>query len=233
MKLPLNIVLLIALSVAQVGAAALSILRYETTLAWGTLYKVKTAPVDPADPFRGRYVAIRPAVTLVTPSDETERVLMEAYRSRAGRGGDLNAYVVLGLDAAGFARVEAIVADPPRSGDYLAISQTDLRMSPGREDARGTVLERVIILPFDRYYMSESAAPAAEERYRAAARRNDQTEAWITVRVRNGRGVVEGLYIDGVPIEVAARQAPYSPYFFGAALYTASVTGSSHFTSPS
>ena len=204
MKLPRNVVLLIALGVAQLSAAALSIVRYETTLAWGTLYKVKAAPVDPADPFRGRYVAIRPAVPLGSPSPETERALEDAYTSS---GRHRNAYVVLGSDLDGFAKVDAIVANPPRSDDYLAFSQTDLRVTPARVDARGTVVERAIVLPFDRYYMSESAAPAAEERYREAMRRNDETEAWITVRVRNGRGVVEGLYIDGVPIEVAARQA--------------------------
>ena len=206
MKLSLKVALLMALSVAQVGAAALSIFRYETTLAWGTLYKVKTEPVDPADPFRGRYVAIRPAVTLASPSAETERVLMNAYTARALQNGELNAYVVLGADADGFARAEAIVADPPRSGAYLALTQTDLRrVAASRWDARGAVLERAIVLPFDRYYMSEAAAPAAEQRYREAALRNDETRAWVTIRVRNGRGVVEGLFIDGVPIEVAAR----------------------------
>ena len=209
MKLPLKVVLLMALSVAQLGAAALSIVRYETTLALGTVYKIETAPVDPADPFRGRYVAIRPAIRLAGPqSAETERLLgaVGTFRGRgAGRG---TAYVVLTTGADGFARASAIVPEAPASGDFLEFVQTDSRLVRVAEEGRPAEFERMIVLPFDRYYMSESAAPAAEERYREASRRNDETRAWITVRVRNGRGVVEGLYIDGVPIEVAARLAP-------------------------
>jgi uncharacterized membrane-anchored protein len=208
MKLPLKVVLLIALSVAQLGAAALSIVRHETTLALGTLYKIESAPVDPADPFRGRYVAIRPAIRLAGPlSPETEAVIERVglFRGRGeGRG---KAYVVLTTGSDGFARASAIVAEPPASGDFLEFVQTDMRVVRAAEQDRPAEFGRMIVLPFDRYYMSESAAPAAEERYREASRRNDETRAWITVRVRNGRGVVEGLYIDGVPIEDAVRQA--------------------------
>ncbi len=31
----------------------------ENTIAEGTLYKFKTAPVDPSDPLRGKYVTLR------------------------------------------------------------------------------------------------------------------------------------------------------------------------------
>ena len=200
MKLPLKVVLLITLSVAQLGAAALSIVRYETTLALGTLYKIESAPVDPADPFRGRYVAIRPAIPLSSPlaSDIEQLGSVGAFRGKA--------YVVLTTGTDGFARASAIVSEAPASGDYLEFVQTDMRLVRAAEDGRPAEFERMIVLPFDRYYMNETAAPAAEQQYREASRRNDETRAWITVRVRNGRGVVEGLYIDGVPIEVAARQ---------------------------
>ena len=208
MKLPLKVVLLIALSVAQAGAAALSIVRYETTLALGTLHKIETAPVDPADPFRGRYVAIRPALPLASPvSSEAERLVGSVGTFRGRGAGVGKAYVVLTAGADGFARASAIVAEPPASGDFLEFTQTDLRLARAAEGGRPAEFERMVVLPFDRYYMSESAAPAAEQRYREASRRNDQTRAWVTVRVRNGRGVVEGLYIDGVPIEVAAQRA--------------------------
>jgi uncharacterized membrane-anchored protein len=208
MKLPLKIVLLIALSVAQVGAAALSIIRHETTLALGTLYKIESAPVDPGDPFRGRYVAIRPAIRLTTPLPSQTETLLSRVGTFRGRGSGLaTAYVVLTTGTDGFARASAIVPEAPASGDFLEFSQTDSRLVRVAEEGRPAEFERMIVLPFDRYYMTESAAPAAEERYREASRRNDETKAWITVRVRNGRGVVEGLYIDGVPIEVAARQA--------------------------
>jgi len=208
MKLPLKVVLLIALSVAQLGAAALSIVRYETTLALGTLYKIESAPVDPADPFRGRYVAIRPAIALTSSlSPESERLLGGVGMFRGRGEGPGKAYVVLTTGADGFARASAIVPEAPASGDFLEFAQADTRLVRAAEEGRPAEFERMIVLPFDRYYMAESAAPVAEDRYREASRRNDETKAWITVRVRNGRGVVEGLYIDDVPIEEIVRRS--------------------------
>jgi hypothetical protein len=54
---------------------------------------------------------------------------------------------------------------------------------------------------FDRYYMTEAAAPMAQQRFDEAVRRNAATRAWLEVGVRNGTGVIEGLFTDGVPIE--------------------------------
>jgi len=44
-------------------------------------------------------------------------------------------------------------------------------------------------------------APQAQQQQQHATRRNAQSRAWLAVRVKNGAGVIEGLLIDGVPIE--------------------------------
>ena len=194
MKLPLKVVLLVVLSAAQLTAAAWSMVRYELILATGRVYQVKTAPVDPADPFRGRYVAIRAILSLPTPLAPDVVALLDQVgvgRSDAARK---TAYAVLGTDTEGFARVVEVVPEPLGTGDYLEIKAVWERTT-GRD----------IVLPFDRYYLSETAAPAAEQRYREASRRGANRDTWITVRVRNGVGVIEGLFIDGVRIEDAVR----------------------------
>jgi hypothetical protein len=56
--------------------------------------------------------------------------------------------------------------------------------------------------------MSEAAAPEAQQRYADATSRNAATRAWLTVRVRNGVGVIEGLFIDDVPIEAIVALSP-------------------------
>ena len=50
-------------------------------------------------------------------------------------------------------------------------------------------------LSFNKFYMDEFEAPKAEAAYRASSRKKD-SETYITVRIRSGNGVVEGLYID-------------------------------------
>ena len=72
---------LIVLSLVQLGAASWSIIRYERILASGTPYKIRTEPIDPGDPFRGRYVAVRPAIVVAKPiAPETERLLQSIFR---------------------------------------------------------------------------------------------------------------------------------------------------------
>jgi uncharacterized membrane-anchored protein len=207
MRLPLKVVLLVVLSATQLTAAAWSIFRYEMTLATGSVFKVKTFPVDPADPFRGRYVAIQPALTLPNPLSPEVVELLDTVGNIRPSTTRRTAYAVMGTDVEGFAQVVEVVPEPPRTGDYLEIAGVRLRAIEAAEQGRQPELVRDIVLPFDRYYMAESAAPAAEQRYRETARRDDDIETWITVRVRNGIGVIEGLFIDGVRIEDVVRRS--------------------------
>jgi uncharacterized membrane-anchored protein len=59
-------------------------------------------------------------------------------------------------------------------------------------------------LPIDRYYMEEKAAPAAERVYRQHTQR-DKQDAYVTVRVKDGFAVIEGLFVGGQKIEDAVR----------------------------
>jgi hypothetical protein len=55
-------------------------------------------------------------------------------------------------------------------------------------------------IPYDRFYMDEFDAPAAESAYHKASRREKRT-AHVVVRMRRGFGVLENLFIDDVPIQ--------------------------------
>ena len=193
---------LIALSLAQLGAAAWSIARYETILATGTTYKMRTAAIDPADPFRGRYVVVQPSITLPLPIAGSTEQRLQSVQSGSGK-----AFVRLAADADGFARAAEIVAIAPQEGDYLEITAAwpTWRPKPG-QPSESEMTGYSLRFSFDRYYMTEAAAPTAQERFTAATVRNAETKAWLTVRVKNGLGVIEGLFIDGVPIEELVRR---------------------------
>jgi uncharacterized membrane-anchored protein len=200
MSTRIKVASLVALSLAQLAAASWSIVRYESILATGTPFKIRTEPIDPSDPFRGRYVAVRPAIVIAKPiAAETERLLLQ-------RGDDVKTYVTLAPDADGFARVADVVRQPPATGDYLEIDGVTSNFTP-RADKPGEseVTGYTISFSFNRYYMNEAAAPMAESKYLEASRRNAEARAWLNVRVKDGTAVIEGLVIDGAPIEELIR----------------------------
>jgi len=120
---------------------------------------------------------------------------VDPYDAFRGRYVSLNArqrsngfgkYGVIALDKDGFAEIVSVSDSKPTSGHYV------------KSIERGWFK-----LPIDRYYMDEKLAPKAE---RLTQRREADTEAYVTVRVKNGNLVVSGLYIDGTAIEDIIRQ---------------------------
>jgi uncharacterized membrane-anchored protein len=200
MNTRLKAALLALLSVAQLTAAGWSIARYESVLTSGALYKIRIEPVDPADAFRGRYVEIRPSIRIPLPvSDETRNLLFRIQNREQG-------YVVLANDADGFARIAQVLVAPPVQGDYLKVAHAWEQWAPNEGPPRA--IGYTVRFSFDRYYMNEAVAPAAAQRFLEATLRNSSSRAWITVRVKAGVGVIEGLFIDGVPIEQVVAASP-------------------------
>jgi len=199
MTTPLRMTLLGVVSVLQLAATASSIFRYESTLRTGVLYRIPTDAFDPADAFRGRYVAVQPTITMPEPiARETQDVL---DRIQTGEKG----YVVLTADANGIARAADVRLDPPTQGDYLQIASAwpQMRENPGEPNRPYVRVGYNLTFSFNRYYMNDAMAPQAERRMTESRPRNGETRAWLAVKVKNGLGVIEGLYVDGVPIEKA------------------------------
>ena len=161
---------------AQLAVPAAMILRRETTLHEGRLFKFRTAPVDPYDAFRGRYVALSiEGLDVPVPSG------VELTRNQ-------RVYVRIEEGEDGFAKLASITLDRP-DGDAYVQARTAWPRS-------GTVRLRV---PFDRYYMDEEDAPEAERAYREHSGRGKR-DAYVAVRVKKGFAVIEELYVGGEPI---------------------------------
>ena len=173
----------VVVALVQLAVPAGMIVRREITLKEGKAYKFHTAPVDPYDAFRGRYVALslEPNSVAVPANSNFE------YRSKV--------YVTLEEGPDGFARFTGATIEPPVGRDYIKAD------SWGSYPAGKLTLR----LPFDRFYMEESAAPKAEKAYREHSRRGQQ-DAYVTIRVRNGFAVLENLYVAGKPITEFVRE---------------------------
>jgi uncharacterized membrane-anchored protein len=169
--------------VAQLAVPFHMIANHEKTLQGGTAYKFRCGPVDPYDYFRGRYVAL-----------SFRDMTIENWEGTRFQRGD-RAFALLGVDDEGFAKILDVTAAPPSSGDYLAVGA--VTTSHGNSPLRVT-------LPFDKYFMNEFDAPAAETAYRDQSR--SEEGAHVVVRVRDGQGTLDGLYFGDLPVEEYLRQ---------------------------
>jgi uncharacterized membrane-anchored protein len=164
----------------QLGVPAGMIARRELTLRTGTAYRFRTAPVDPYDAFRGRFVALQ--------IDPANAELEPGQRLARGQ----RVFARLGSDTNGFAVVNGL--STKASGDGIWVKLHYVSGSTAR-----------LRWPMDRYYMNEKDAPAAEAAYRRHSRRG-QRDAWVDVRVRRGHAVIEDLHVGGRPIAAFLRE---------------------------
>lgn len=172
------------LSVFQIAVPLWMIANREMTLRDGRQFRFRAAPVDPYDAFRGRYVALQFEQNAApVPADEKLAMNQKVYAQ-------------LAEDEQGFAHLVNVTANRP-SGE----AHVQCRVS--------SITDSLVYLqfPFDRFYMDEKLAPAAETAYLEHSRR-EVRDVYVTVRVKDGNAVLEELYIAGMSIrEFLSRNA--------------------------
>ena len=119
---------LLLLALVQIYVPLSMIIKREIVLKHGEQFKFRTAPVDPFDAFRGRYVALRVEGDYVTKQGSQD---FEKGRS---------VYATIEVDAQGFARFNSITLSKPIGRVYINAKTS--YPSGGK-----VYLE----LPFDRY----------------------------------------------------------------------------------
>ncbi len=154
------------------------IIEKNTLLSTGTEFNIKTRPIDPSDPFRGKYVSISPVVELQDGInfESTYYPLL---------------FVRLSQSPDGYTVVSELSDSPnkPLEGEGVIKLKKIYILS-----------DRTIRLPFDRYYMQEHLAPKAERIY------NEGMDTYIKIKVKNQKSVLEGLYIGDSRIEELINQ---------------------------
>lgn len=159
------------------------IIDSESVLTAGTAYKFRTEPVDPSDPFRGKYVTLR----FDAERFETDTI----YQYKDGE----EVYALLSVDSAGFVRIAKLYPHQPTNQDNGQILKTVVSYSNSYRGKQTVMLN----FSFDRLYVEESKASEAEKVYWQAQRDSAQV-AYAVVKVRNGQGIIEQLMINDRPI---------------------------------
>ena len=152
------------------------ICKYEKVLRKGEVFRFETAPVDPNDPFRGKYVTLR---------IKNDSVQNPGHSFSYGE----EVFLTVEKDKDGFAYFSKASKEKPATPDYY-------KTSCEWEDT-GKIHVKI---GFDRYYMNEGKAPEAERRYNAG-RSKDASPSWVSVRILDGTAVIEDLFINGKSVK--------------------------------
>ena len=168
-------------SLLILAVVSIKIVRAEVAYRFGRSYRFPIQAYDPRDPFRGRYLAL-----------EMEHVARGSSIPAEHTYGPFSCCVSITVDEKGKAWFDHLSPEPPESGDWLNV---DLQRFRGTRNSFRP--------PFERFYLNEKLAPAAEQILMDSFTRGD---AELVVRVYRGFGCVEDLLIDGVPIRELAKQ---------------------------
>jgi uncharacterized membrane-anchored protein len=183
MKSRYLVIIFALVAIVQLYVPASIIIKSESILKNGSKYLFKTAPIDPNDAFRGKYVQL---------SFEQNKIRQTGKKWEIA---NKDAYVEIAKDSAGFAKVTNIYLDKPKAGDFVKVI-TRLSFSD-------TLVN--FDLPFNRFYLEEGMAERAEELYRKNNIRGKQ-DSYAIVRVKSGTAVIEDLWIGGKPIKESLKE---------------------------
>jgi uncharacterized membrane-anchored protein len=175
----------ILVALVQIYVPAKVILDRAIVLSSGKEFKFKTAPIDPTDPFRGKYITLNFNENMIEIQNKENWVRGETV------------FVLLVTDNIGFAKIKSVSkAKPLDSQDFLKATVNYVT-----HDGSKVSIE----YPFDRFYMEESKAYHAELTYRRALPDTSQV-AYALVNIKNGESVLKDVMINGVSIREIVKQ---------------------------
>ena len=99
--------LFVVMCIAQWFIPGQMIYDSETVIVEGVSYKFKTQPVDPSDPFRGKYITLN--------FDANSIILPDSADWQTGE----DVFVTFTTDSAGFAKASGIYRSEPETQAYL------------------------------------------------------------------------------------------------------------------
>lgn len=168
----------------SLGIPVSTIWNHSKILREGAPVKIRLQPIDPYDPFRGRYIQLR----FNLGSANWKKPLASDSPRRYEK-----AYLSYALAPDGFATARFLHAEPPTDAPYFQV-----------QNVRQTYLKDWSFeLPFNRYYLNEKDAPLAEKIARDAIGPEDSSgeASYLIIRNLDGKIAIDSLYLGGIEIE--------------------------------
>jgi uncharacterized membrane-anchored protein len=168
------------------------VMESEVTVSDGDELLFLTAPVDPSDPFRGKYITL-------TFEEENQYVdTIPQYYA------DQEVFASFTIDSAGFADLVSLYEIDP--GDAAPwVFKTKVTSAFTYNDSVQWVQLK---FPFGRFYMEESKASDAEAAYRESVLFADSTKrSYAVVKIKEGRAVLTDVRIgDSSIVEIVKKR---------------------------
>ena len=170
------------LAFAQLFVPAKMIFDKELIIDSGTTFKFKVRPIDPSDPFRGKYITLNYADQSIDVPKEPEFFRKETV------------YILYAADSLGYAKAQYVSKEKPtKSADYLKTKVTHVTLYKDKQVIN-------IDFPFNRFYMEESKAGEAERIYWQSlwqTRGSENPPTYAVLSIKNGKGVLKDVMIHG------------------------------------
>ncbi|MBK7523454.1 MAG: GDYXXLXY domain-containing protein [Saprospiraceae bacterium] len=172
--------LFLVMCFAQWFVTGRMVFQHEDVLKTGTAFSFKTAPIDPNDPFRGKYVYLN--------YDFTELV---ADSIQLWHQGD-KVFVTIKKNNEGFAIPDKIHKEAP-------VSETNYVQATINYVSNDGSKKMGILYPFDRFYVEEFVAPMAEKVY-VESQIDSTNTSFALVKIKKGQAVIEDVFINDTSI---------------------------------
>lgn len=182
----------IVIALIQLSIPVKSIYDQEQILSHGKEFKFQTAPVDPNDPFRGKYIALR---------FKENAIRVSSYQDWE-KGQEV--FVVITENKEGFASpLRTLLKEPTNEKHYLTAKIQNVKTN---KDQFNHIIDKEITIqyPFNRYYMEETKAKAAEDLYRKSTS-DSKTSTYALVNLKNGKATLKDVMINDTSIKDAVN----------------------------
>jgi len=176
------LLLFLAICLIQWYVPAKMIWENEQIYTSGTAYKIRTIPVDPNDPFRGKYITLNYDINRYKTTDVSNLDLDNLDQ----------VFVLISEDEEGYAKIDDLQSIQPATGNYLTARNRSFKNKEGVYTFR-------LDYPFQKFFMEETKAPKAETLYRDALRQSDK-QVYGLVKIKEGKAVLVDVQVDGTSI---------------------------------
>lgn len=179
------IILFLIVAVVQLFVPSQMIYDQEDIINTGKIVKFQCEPIDPNDPFRGKYITL---------NFKENRIKVKNFKNW---NNNETVYAIIETSTEGFAKIKSISkTEPIDNSIYLKLKINYI----AEYDDNKIYLD----FPFNRFYMNENKAKKAEEVYAESI--IDTTKiAYALVATKNGKAVIKDVLIDNISIKELAK----------------------------
>ncbi|SDW18846.1 Uncharacterized membrane-anchored protein [Lutibacter oricola] len=174
--------LFLIVAVAQLFVPFKMISNQEDVLKTGVAFKFKTEPLDPSDPFRGKYIRL---------NFEEDKF---SIQNKDNWTRNEEVYVVVKNDENGFASIKNIVKEKPLNTTNFITAK--VKYIHSYKENKNITIE----YPFERFYMDEFKAKPAEDAHQESFKKENNT-TYALVYLKNGESVLSDVLINNESIK--------------------------------